>query len=256
MTPTNQSSQSKGHNPGRPRKYPSTGRTKKGLPDLTSRQQRILDVIKDSLSLRGYPPSMREIAQSVGLSSTSSVSYQLEKLEELGYLRREDNKPRAVNLKDKADAAHNTPKPGRKTTAKSSQHSAIEIDSDLPAPTYIPVIGSIAAGNPILAEQHVETQFPLPKQLVGSGTLFLLHVIGESMKDAGILNGDWVVVRSQPTADFGDIVAAMIEDEATVKEYHKNEDGIWLQPHNDEFNPIPAENATILGKVTAVLRKM
>lgn len=230
--------------PGRPRKTEAEKNATSGKDKLTDRQRRILEVITDSTVLRGYPPSIREIADAVGLQSTSSVSYHLTQLEKKGFLRREDKKPRAVDVRNFKE----NPKPARTKQAEASD--------DQPAATYVPVVGQIAAGNPILAEQNVEAVFPLPSELVGNGELFLLQVVGESMRDAGIFNGDWVVVRSQNVAEFGDFVAAMIDGDATVKEFHKNNDGVWLLPHNDLFEPIPAEEAQILGKVVAVLRKV
>lgn len=230
--------------PGRPRKTEAEKNATSGKDKLTDRQRRILEVITDSTVLRGYPPSIREIADAVGLQSTSSVSYHLTQLEKKGFLRREDKKPRAVDVRNFKE----NPKPARTKQAEASD--------DQPAATYVPVVGQIAAGNPILAEQNVEAVFPLPSELVGNGELFLLQVVGESMRDAGIFNGDWVVVRSQNVAEFGDFVAAMIDGDATVKEFHKNSDGVWLLPHNDLFEPIPAEEAQILGKVVAVLRKV
>lgn len=255
---------------GRPRKTKAeiAAEAKHGKPKITERQRRILDVINDSISLRGYPPSIREIAEAVGLSSTSSVSYQLEALQKKGYLHREDNKPRAVNIRKLSDAetAHQSrahrakPRGSSKTTDNiiHAQFGDTSPEEHTPPVSYVPAVGSIAAGNPILAEQNIEEYFPLPPQLVGTGELFMLEVKGDSMIDARIYDGDWIVVRSQNQADFGDIVAAMIDGEATVKEFRRNDDGLWLWPHNTEkaYEPFPAENATILGKVTAVLRKI
>ena len=126
----------------------------------------------------------------------------------------------------------------------------------MPTPAFVPVVGRIAAGSPIRAEQNVEAHFPLPEEIVGQGEIFLLQVVGESMRDAGILNGDWVAVRSQNVAEFGEFVAAMIDGEATVKEFQKDSEGLWLIPHNDLFEPIPAEDAQIIGRVVAILRKV
>lgn len=233
--------------PGRPPKSEADKlASKKGKDQLSTRQRRILEVITDSTVLRGYPPSIREIAQAVGLQSTSSVSYHLDQLQQKGLLRREDKKPRAVDVRN-----YQSNPSKKKETKPDSEPSA-----DQPAASYVPVVGQIAAGTPILAEQNVEAVFPLPQELVGNGELFLLQVVGESMRDAGIFNGDWVAVRSQKVAEFGDFVAAMIDGDATVKELHKNDDGLWLLPHNDLFEPIPAEEAEILGKVVAVLRKV
>ncbi|MEJ6012468.1 transcriptional repressor LexA [Corynebacterium sp. H127] len=220
-------------------------------PKLTDRQRRILEVIRDAVVLRGYPPSIREIGDAVDLQSTSSVAYQLRQLEEKGYLRRDPNKPRAVDVRimpgmDKPKAG---PKPGPKSAKAGKPESASPAH-------FIPVVGSIAAGNPILAEQNVEDYFPLPAEIVGDGELFMLQVVGLSMKDAGILDGDWVVIRSQPVAEEGEFVAAMLDGEATVKEFHRDSTGIWLLPHNDAFAPIPGETAQIMGKVVSVLRKL
>ena len=225
---------------------------------LTDRQRRILEVIQDSTVLRGYPPSIREIGDAVGLHSTSSVSYHLNQLEAKGYLRREEKRPRAVDVRSYSGSDEDIaarPKPGRQVS-KPAQRAQLDDGAELPPATYVPVVGQIAAGNPILAEQNVEAHFPLPAELVGNGELFLLQVVGDSMQDAGILNGDFVVVRSQAVAEFGDFVAAMIDGEATVKEFQKDSQGLWLVPHNELFEPIPAEDAQILGKVAAVLRKI
>ncbi|WP_420099823.1 transcriptional repressor LexA [Corynebacterium sp.] len=234
---------------GRKRSSPSTSSASgddKGREKLSERQRRIMDVIKDATRFRGYPPSIREICDAVGLNSTSSVSYHLRELERKGYLRREDNKPRAVDIRDFDD---DTPtRPGPKP--------AVPGPAGMPSPSFVPVVGQIAAGSPILAEEHVEAHFPLPQELVGGGELFLLQVVGESMRDAGIFNGDWVAVRSQKVAELGDFVAAMIDGEATVKEFQKDGSGVWLLPHNDLFEPIPGDNADILGRVVAVLRKI
>jgi repressor LexA len=129
-------------------------------------------------------------------------------------------------------------------------------DSQVPAPTYVPLVGRIAAGGPVLAEQAVEDVFPLPRELVGEGTLFMLKVVGDSMVEAAICDGDWVVVRQQPTAENGEIVAAMIDGEATVKTYKRRDGHIWLLPHNPAYEPIPGDDATVLGRVVSVLRRV
>jgi repressor LexA len=212
-------------------------------PSLTERQRTILEVIRTSVTTRGYPPSIREIGDAVGLTSTSSVAHQLRTLERKGYLRRDPTRPRAVDVRGADDAA-----------------AAVVTDvagSDaLPEPTFVPVLGRIAAGGPILAEQAVEDVFPLPRELVGEGSLFLLKVVGESMVDAAICDGDWVVVRQQNVADNGDIVAAMIDGEATVKTFKRTSGQVWLMPHNPAFDPIPGNDAAILGKVVTVIRKI
>src|SRR4051794_1899525 len=222
------------------------------LPDpktgLTRRQQAILDVIRDSVERRGYPPSIREICESAGLASTSSVAHQLSMLERKGFLRRDPNRPRAVDMRSAPGG--DRPKAVRR---------AVAVSDDAPrgeAPVFVPVVGRIAAGGPILAEQAIEDVFPLPKVLVGDGTLFLLRVAGDSMADAAISDGDWVVVRQQPTAENGEIVAAMIDGEATVKTFRRRDGHVWLLPHNPAYEPIDGDEATILGRVTAVLRKV
>jgi repressor LexA len=246
--------------PERPRGRP--GRRPKGsvpavvaeLPDkpdpdhvLTWRQRKVLQVIRESVQRRGYPPSMREIGEAVGLTSTSSVSYQLSTLQSKGYLRRDAGRPRTVEVR----------LPGH--PAVRPEH---DIDDDSPMDiasqeaAYVPLVGRIAAGGPILAEESIEDIFPLPRQIVGEGTLFLLKVVGDSMINAAIADGDWVVVRQQPVAENGDIVAAMIEGEATVKTFKRSADHIWLMPHNPAYTPIQGDQAEILGKVVAVLRRV
>jgi repressor LexA len=211
---------------------------------LTQRQRTILNVIRESVTTRGYPPSIREIGDAVGLTSTSSVAHQLRTLERKGYLRRDPNRPRAVDVRGADDAAAAAP--------------ATEVagSDTLPEPTYVPVLGRIAAGGPILAEEAVEDVFPLPRELVGEGTLFLLKVVGDSMVEAAICDGDWVVVRQQNVADNGDIVAAMLDGEATVKTFKRAGGQVWLMPHNPAFDPIPGNDATVLGKVVTVIRKV
>ena len=214
-----------------------------GPPDasgLTPRQRRVLEVISDSVERRGYPPSMREIGEAVGLTSTSSVAHQLATLTKKGFLRRDANRPRAVEVKV---PAHEPVDPTGEGDSR-------------PTPAYVPVVGRIAAGGPILAEQVVEDVFPLPRQLVGDGQLFLLAVRGDSMVDAAITDGDWVVVRQQPNADNGDIVAAMLDGEATVKTFRRRDGHVWLLPANRAYSPIDGDAATILGRVTAVLRRI
>jgi repressor LexA len=226
-----------------------------GPPDatgLTPRQLRVLATIKDSIEMRGYPPSMREIGEAVGLTSSSSVAHQLKTLEEKGFLKRDPNRPRALEVFLPEVMA------ARRSMSSADETSYDETGSGdaMPTATYVPVVGRIAAGGPILAEERVTDVFPLPKQLVGDGQLFLLEVSGDSMVDAAICHGDYVVIRQQPTANNGEIVAAMIDGEATVKTFQKKDGEVWLLPHNDLFEPIDGTHATILGKVTAVLRRM
>ncbi|WP_445161031.1 transcriptional repressor LexA [Mycobacterium sp. Dal123C01] len=212
---------------------------------LTQRQRTILKVIRESVSTRGYPPSIREIGDAVGLTSTSSVAHQLRTLERKGFLRRDPNRPRAVDVRSAEDVA-----------AANAPVTDVAGSDALPEPTYVPVLGRIAAGGPILAEEAVEDIFPLPRELVGEGTLFLLKVVGESMIEAAICDGDWVVVRQQNVADNGDIVAAMLDGEATVKTFKRAGGQVWLMPHNPAFDPIPGNEATVLGKVVTVIRKV
>jgi repressor LexA len=212
-----------------------------GPPDasgLTPRQHKVLEVIRESVERRGYPPSMREIGEAVGLTSTSSVAHQLTTLEKKGFLRRDPNRPRAVEVR-----------------------SAVPDDptgegDDRPAPTYVPVVGKIAAGGPILAEEIVDDVFPLPRQLVGDGELFMLEVKGDSMIEAAITEGDWVVVHRQQSAEPGDIVAALLDNEATVKTFARKNGKVWLMPANPDYSPIDGSDAIILGRVTALLRKV
>ncbi|WP_019969310.1 transcriptional repressor LexA [Mycobacterium sp. 141] len=223
------------------------GAGRRRTPDasLTERQRTILEVIRASVTSRGYPPSIREIGDAVGLTSTSSVAHQLRTLERKGYLRRDPNRPRAVDVRAADDPA----------VAPLVATDVAGSDA-LPEPTFVPVLGRIAAGGPILAEQAVEDVFPLPRELVGEGSLFLLKVVGDSMVDAAICDGDWVVVRQQNVADNGDIVAAMIDGEATVKTFKRTRGQVWLMPHNPAYDPIPGNDAAILGKVVTVIRKI
>lgn len=200
--------------------------------ELTAVQQRILDVIRESMQSRNYAPSMREIGEAVGLSSTASVSHQLNKLELLGFISRDPRRPRTIDLLGDEPVGE-----------------IIRPDSAM-----VPLVGRIAAGIPITADQNVEDVFTLPRQIVGQGELFLLKVVGESMIDAAICDGDWVVVRQQQTAENGDIVAALIEEEATVKTFKQRDGHTWLLPRNSAFEPILGDHAVILGKVVAVLR--
>ena len=199
---------------------------------LTSRQELILNVIKEAIATQGYPPSMREIGAAAGLASSASVSYQIDALIEKGFIRKDATKGRAFEIVEQEDAI----KPEKTVN--------------------IPLVGRIAAGGPITAEQHVEEVYPLPQSLVGKGELFLLKVVGDSMIDLAICDGDFVVIRSQKSAEKGEIVAAMIDGEATVKTLSKKDGHIWLLPANDNYAPIDGDNAEILGKVTAVLRSV
>jgi repressor LexA len=211
---------------------------------LTPRQRKVLEVIRDWVERFGYPPSVREIGDAVGLTSTSSVHHQLRTLERKGYLRRDPNRTRAVDVRAPED-----------DSAAGSEPNAAGI-VERPTPAFVPLLGDIAAGGPILAEQAVEGVFPLPREIVGEGELFLLNVRGDSMVDVAITDGDWVVVRQQPVAENGEIVAAMIEGEATVKTFKRRDGHNWLMPANPAYDPIPGDDATILGRVVAVLRRL
>ncbi len=218
-----------------------------GPPDatgLTPRQRRILDVIGQALEARGYPPSVREIGERVGLTSSSSVAHQLKALEAKGFLRRDPNRPRALEVL----SPHGRP--------REQVVDETGMGDRRPEATYVPVVGRIAAGGPILAEERVDDVFPLPRQLVGEGTLFLLEVRGDSMVDAAICDGDWVVVRQQPDAENGEIVAALLDEEATVKTFSKKGGTIRLLPQNPAYEPIDGTHASILGKVVTVLRRV
>ena len=217
-----------------------------GKPDpdhvLTWRQRKILQAIRDSVQKRGYPPSMREIAEAVGLISTSSVSYQLSILERKGYLHRDLRRPRTVEVH----------LPGR-----FARPARGESPASRPAETvHVPLVGRVDPGGPLLAAQQIEEVFPLPRKLVGEGPVFMLRVAGDSMINAAIADGDWVVIHAQETADNGDIVAAMIDGEATVKTLNRSGDHIWLMPQNRNFLPILGDDAAIIGKVVAVIRQV
>jgi len=211
---------------------------------VTDRQRRILEAIRDSVATRGYPPSMREIGEVVGLTSSSSVKHQLTALQTKGYLRQDPHRPRALEvvLPEEFADAPSAPTPAR--------------DTDNDRVVDVPLVGRIAAGGPILADQQVEDVFSLPRQLTGDGDLFMLNVSGDSMIDAAICDGDWVVVRRQNTAENGDIVAALLDDEATVKTLRRKDGQVWLMPHNPAYTPIDGTHARIMGKVVSVMRRV
>ncbi len=209
---------------------------------LTPQQEKIQAYIEHCLDSRGVPPSMREICDNTGLSSTSSVSHQLNQLERAGYIRRHANTARTLEVIRRL-----TPE------TETAGGSAGLFEANL---VPVPLVGRIAAGIPITAEQQVEEVFPLPTQLVGSGNLFLLTVSGDSMIDAAICDGDLVVVREQKTAENGEIVAALLEGEATVKVFKQRDGHTWLLPQNSAYEPILGDQASILGKVVAVLRSV
>lgn len=229
---------------------PDTGDDPDGL---TPRQRRMMDVIIETVSNRGYPPSIRELGDAVGLASSSSVAHQLSALEDKGLLKRDPKRPRALEIVGHQPTPASMPNADR---IEVGDGDVTGIGDAYPTPINVPVVGRIAAGTPILAEQQVEEVMPLPKQLVGEGTVFMLKVHGDSMVDAAICDGDFVVVRQQPDANNGDIVAAMLEDEATVKTLKRTPGQVWLLPHNPAYTPIDGNQATILGKVVAVLRRI
>ncbi len=219
---------------------------------LTARQLTILETIQRSIADKGYPPSMREIGDIVGLASLSSVTHQLSQLERLGYLRRDPKRPRAMEVLLPLTLP---PEPaagdGSASERKSSAEHRVAVDTAL-----VPLVGRIAAGGPILADQVVEDVMPLPRQLVGHGELFMLRVSGDSMVDAAICDGDWVVVRKQQSAQNGDIVAALLDDEATVKTFRQRDGHTWLLPQNTRYEPILGDHASIMGKVVSVMRAL
>ena len=206
---------------------------------LTEVQSKILEAIVSYRREKGYNPTMREVGEAVGLSSTSSVSYQLSQLRELGFLSKADAGQRAMDVLKSA--------PGMSTASRS------EVSDNV---VSIPLVGRIAAGGPILAEQNIENHFSLPRELVGGGDLFMLKVSGDSMIDAAICDGDWVVVRQQQTAEQGDIVAALLEEGATVKVFKQSSGQTWLLPRNSSYDPIDGTHAVIMGKVVSVIRSL
>ncbi|KAA9393613.1 transcriptional repressor LexA [Kocuria coralli] len=275
----------------RDRDIPSQAEGRKRSPrqGLSARQQKILEVIRGSIAQHGYPPSMREIGDLAGLASLSSVTHQLNQLERLGHIRRDPKRPRAMEVlttgptgaaeasaADPEDApAQNSPTtaPGSYAVGEASptpQGSALpdnvrrlptrppvpqEADPDAEV-RLVPLVGRIAAGVPITADQQVEQTVALPRQLTGHGELFMLRVHGDSMIDAAICDGDWVVVRQQNTAENGDIVAALLDDEATVKTFRQRDGHTWLLPQNTLYEPILGDHATVMGKVVSVLRSL
>ncbi|WP_293814162.1 transcriptional repressor LexA [uncultured Parolsenella sp.] len=212
---------------------------------ITKRQQQAFDFICTFTAAHGYPPSVREIGTAIGLSSPSTVHSHLHKLEEAGYIKRDPNKPRTIEICEDA-----------KTRAKQSP-KLVDVKQDVNTNTVtLPLVGRVAAGLPILAEQNVEEVMTLPTNVVGDSSSFILRVRGESMINAGIFDGDYIVVREQHDAHNGEIVVALIEDSATVKTFYREKDRIRLQPENDTMEPIYAINPTILGRVTGLFRSM
>ena len=219
------------------------------VAELTDRQLKVLEAIKSHVAECGYAPSFREIGQVAGLKSPSSVKHQLKALEEKGLIRMNANKGRAIELvsipQDEEPMAQILPFPQQEEVSESILQSQ-----------DVPLVGRIAAGVPITAQQHVDDVMRLPERLTGKGNLFVLEVHGDSMVDAAICDGDFVVVREQHTADNGDIVAALLDDEATVKTFRRDNGHVWLMPHNPAYSPIDGTYAQIMGKVVTVLRKV
>ncbi|MBE6481805.1 MAG: transcriptional repressor LexA [Actinomyces ruminicola] len=227
------------------------------LQSLDPRARAVYESVREAVAARGYPPSMREIGAQVGLTSPSSVKHQLDKLERLGLVRRDPNRPRALEIVEPAaepdivaPVSPSAPEPSLPVLPGVADGEAVAV----------PLVGRIAAGSPILAEQEVEDVLALPRRLTGDGELFMLEVHGDSMIDAAICDGDWVVVRAQPDAENGDVVAAMVEDvdgaSATVKVLSRKDGHQWLLPRNPDYAPIPGDQATIMGKVVTVLRAL
>jgi repressor LexA len=230
---------------------------KRPAKSLTLRQKKILETIQRAVADKGYPPSMREIGDSVGLASLSSVTHQLAQLERLGYIRRDPRRPRAMEilmpltLNDEPAPALEGKSDLRAVNGMPVAELSTSADTAL-----VPLVGRIAAGGPILADQTVEDVMPLPRQLVGHGELFMLKVSGDSMVEAAICDGDWVVVRRQANAENGDIVAALLDDEATVKTFRQRDGHTWLLPQNRQYEPILGDHATVMGKVVSVMRSL
>ena len=222
-------------------------RKKRNTKELTTRQKQILRFITKEIKNNGYAPSVREIGKAVGLSSTATVHCYLKKLEELGYIKKETQKGRTLRILKKEDALYDPTRIG-KEPAKAFYNKKELVD--------IPVVGKITAGSPILAVENITDTFPIPLEFVGNGQSFMLKVRGESMIEAGILDGDLILVRRQNVAENGQIVVALIGDEATVKTFYKEKDYIRLQPENSTMDPIIVPDCQILGKVIGVFRKM
>ncbi|MGV9182257.1 transcriptional repressor LexA [Arcanobacterium canis] len=228
---------------------------------LSKRQLAIFQAIIDYQNDQGYSPTVREICDLTGLTSPSSVKYHLDVLESAGVLHKDPRRSRTIEITDIGSRLDTTTGEIRPLTQTSpppvpqSVHIS-DFDEGVCAPVNVPLVGRIAAGGPILSDQVVEDVFPLPRQMTGDGDLFMLEVRGDSMIDAAICDGDWVVIRRQPTAENGEIVAAMIDGESTVKALSRANGHVWLLPRNSQYAPIPGDDAVILGKVVTVLRAL
>lgn len=227
--------------------------------DLTDRQSKVLNAIRSHINEQGFAPSFREIGIAAGLKSPSSVKHQLQALADKGFIRMNANKGRAIELVASPSASASPETTARNTATDNEGTATIYPFPDAASITQshdVPLVGRIAAGTPITAEQHVDDVMRLPERLTGTGNLFMLEVHGDSMVDAAICDGDFVVVREQSTAVNGDIVAALLDDEATVKTFRKDHGHVWLMPHNPAYSPIDGTHAQIMGKVVTVLRKL
>ena len=214
--------------------------------ELNTRQKQILRYITKQIEKNGYSPSVREIGKAVGLSSTATVHTYLKQLEELKYIKKENQKGRTLRVLKKEDALYSPKKPVKGGKAFYNKKEMVDV----------PVIGKITAGAPILAVENITDTYPIPLDFVGNGNSFMLVVTGESMIEAGILDGDYILVRAQNVAENGEIVVALIDDEATVKTFYKEKDYIRLQPENSTMDPIIVPDCKILGKVVGEYRKM
>jgi repressor LexA len=227
---------------------------------LTDRQHKVLDAIRSHIDRQGFAPSFREIGNAAGLKSPSSVKHQLQALEDKGFIRMNANKGRAIEVVADSSIDADAITAGAITAAPSAGQGVAEVyqfpNESITQSHDVPLVGRIAAGAPITAEQHVDDVMRLPERLTGTGTLFMLEVHGDSMIDAAICDGDFVVVREQNTAVNGDIVAALLDDEATVKTFRQENGHVWLMPHNPAYSPIDGTYASIMGKVVTVLRKL
>jgi|SRR5437588_1123337 repressor LexA len=209
--------------------------------DLTKRQQEIFDFIKRYSAKYGYPPTVRDIGKAVGLASSSTVHAHLANLEKIGLLRRDPSKPRAIELLDRAAGAAG---------------AAAESVRNIVRPNGLPLVGQVAAGQPVLAEENIEDYVDVPDVAGGGDGEYLLRIRGDSMKDAGIIEGDFVVVRPQDTAEDGDVVVALVGEEATVKRFYREADHVRLQPENAAMEPIRSKEVKVLGRVVGLLRKV
>ena len=229
------------------------------IEELSTRQRRILEFVRANVETRGYPPSIREIGDAVGLTSPSSVSHQLKVLETKGHVRRDPKHPRAIEVVSGQPAGSQLPRTPLSTVSAADPDSSMDLTGfgdSFPEAVNVPLVGRIAAGSPILATEQVEQVMPMPREFVGEGTVFMLEVRGDSMIEAAICDGDYVVVQQQNTARDGDFVAALIDDEATVKELRHRDGHVWLMPHNQAYEPINGDHASLVGKVVAVLRRI